>query len=492
MTPAEQQLISALKNKRRLDRRDVASRLTSVPGTFHTAVREGPTAAHAYAQSFREQGQYVGLDPEEAADLKESLIDKMLELEKDAISAKDAEGERSAKFKEAAWKLAIEAAMDIQRIPKQYSAQVLTSANTALSALTRAYTDDLAAASGEQNDAQAAGMREVGLAERAGVGQESEGDMLVDPAARAANTAELTGNAQARADQLASDVEMRSLEAKAQAEANFKEGLKGIVKGVGGVDADKLIADAERIYAVQTGEGDLETRAAALGEIADENVTEQPGESPTYAHMEQLLSDLDKPMEFIPATGQEAKRQIMASENFQAWKTANGLQDDDMAWKAFRRHFGEQIKQNKRSDRIRMQEIAHGDVVTPEAPAPEAPPAAKPEQAPEQAAPSWAIDPNTGSVFDANTGREASEEEFSALGDITSLPQKDPADLINFKDPAELISFQPPPAGEAMAVPVESLVQADSFKPRTPAQMIVDIQNKKRKPKYTDKSHWGL
>ncbi len=483
---AEEELINALKNKRRLDRRDVVSRVASAPGTFHSAMKEGPTAAHNYAQSFREQGQYVGLDPEEAADLKESIINKMLELEKDAISAKDKEGERSAKFKEAAWKLAIESALDMQKAPKQYSASVLSSYNSAIKGLSAEYGNDLEKADMEENDAGAEGLKEAGLADREGFRQAHEGEFGASTAST--DAAGLAAATAARAGQHQTDVAARSTLARDDAKARFDEGLKSLVRGVGGIDADRLMADAQAIYDVQVGEGDLETRAAALGEITDKNVVEQAGESPTYAHMEKLLADLDKPMEFIPATGQEAKREIMRSANFQAWKTANGLQDDDMAWKAFRRHFGNQIKENKRSDRIRMQEIAHGGAVTPEVP--EATPAPAPVQ--ELAPPQWAVDPNTGSIFDSKTGREATDEEFGAIGDVTALPEMDPVGLINFKDPADLISFKDPGA-EAVATPkVEPLVSADSFKARTPAQMIVDIQNKKRKPKHTDPTHWGL
>jgi hypothetical protein len=152
-----------------------------------------------------------------------------------------------------------------------------------------------------------------------------------------------------------------------------------------------------------------------------------------------------------------------------------------MAWKAFRRDFAGKIKENKRSDRIQMQKIAHGGAV--DAPSPQ------PEVAPAPAAgidePRWAVDPETGTIFDSVTGREASDEEASTLGMGEGLPEMDPVSLINFKVPVTAATATP----IAAAPPT---VKADSFRARTPAQLIADIQSGKRKPKYTDPNHWGL
>jgi hypothetical protein len=407
MAYEDEELIRHLQNIRRLRGQDVLSRVAALPGTFHSALNEGPTAAANYAMQFRQQGQFRGLDPEKAYQLKIQLLDKRAQLE--AAQGRNRASNASSQALNAmnAYKYAMDAVFGAYGAYASGSASVASSYNSAGANSANALMDlvvGLAAPGSSDADQQnlydfrsAIQKLNIGAGD---LDANAQNPVLFDDLAQKLLTMpeKNKGAALAALDLYATQsgvpngihglVALAPPEARGQAQFIIEEAgrygtqiadtldqakTQGILiakkeseerlRGIAGPNYEKMWSAVEQMaQGILAGDMDAGMKQASAG---IDSITDDDAGTPTLDQMDKLLADLDQPQEFIPATAKEAKMQLLRSQEFQEWKQANGLMDDGMAFKAFRRHFGEKIRENKRADAITMQKMQAGGAVMP-------------------------------------------------------------------------------------------------------------------------------
>jgi hypothetical protein len=400
----DSELIRSLQNFRRLQRSDVTSRLASLPGTFQTTLQEGPTAGLNYAMQFRKQGQMTGLSMDQKMDLKHKLLELRAEAEKNTNENTRERDKNTAQGQLDAFKYALDATASILGDAMGGSATVQAARNAAIASVSNGYSNALMDVVGGTQSTGGNALRQMNMmlfgnpeTQNLGLSNVQEGLATGEVYSAIANQlSTLHSDPQATAAVLANaemmlgpdwlamappesandasyiDSVMRTnLPAVRQMQLHAEQQISdvknaAIAKFAGGIGAPDPSVVAEMVEKLmQSRFADFEAGAKVDSEIVD-GLPDEQGASPTLDQLDKLLADLDQPQEFIPATAREAKMQLLSSPEFQQWKKANGLMDDGMAFKAFRRHFGERIRNNKRADAVTMQQMQAGGAVMPE------------------------------------------------------------------------------------------------------------------------------
>lgn len=397
-------MIRAVQNRRALQRDAGLRALGAAPGTFASAVREGPSAAAAYAESWRQQPR-APVDKMAIEQAKANLVNMAAELDKAklAVSKGKADAHGAYRTELAKQDVALmQSALTALTHDREYAAQMaqswnqrrtelgINTANNWLAPLKQilgAGSDaavskmwDLVTGSGvdpEKMDtamnwanpdtahgvyaalqtADPATKRAIlvtaDIATRASTGMGLRELMNTgqinfdgDPAA----AAEMDGILHDFAENESEIVEIANGVQNLQA-AQEDAVTKDLVKGIKGVNPDDVVNLYKKMKSAIL-DGDPEEAIDAMDDASHKASAAPPGSPESMAGVAKLLGDLEdiENNPGAPQTAREAKQDILRSDWFKQWKQSNygtDAVDDQSAFRALNQWVSAQVKERK-------------------------------------------------------------------------------------------------------------------------------------------------